>query len=221
MNGTDYDASYGAIGGGYSNRIGGGSSMIPGGFCNYAASYAFAAGRRAKANHTGAFVWGDSTDADFASTAADQVSFRCNGGVRFTSGSGGANQTVSWAPGSGSWSFSSDRNLKENFEPLNQKEILNKVAGLPLSRWNYRGYALKHIGPMAQDFHAAFALGGSDTMIDGADLDGVALAAIQGLNQKVEQQRAILETKDSRIAELEQRLTALETFIKSTMQKGN
>ena len=48
---------------------------------NFATNYAFAAGRRAKANHQGAFVWGDSTFADIASTANNQFLIRAAGGV--------------------------------------------------------------------------------------------------------------------------------------------
>lgn len=56
-------------------------ATVPGGYENAATNFAFAAGRRAKANHTGAFVWGDSTDTDFASTAANQFLIRAQGGV--------------------------------------------------------------------------------------------------------------------------------------------
>jgi hypothetical protein len=96
-------ATYGTIGGGQSNTasgsnatIGGGSSntasgyaaAVPGGRDNTAQGmYSFAAGRRAKANHPGAFVWADSTDADFASTANNQFAVRATGGVSFTTGS--------------------------------------------------------------------------------------------------------------------------------------
>ena len=70
------------IGGGNSNAASGAHATVPGGNSNSAAgTYSFAAGRRAKANHAGAFVWGDQTDADFASTAVDQFLIRATGGV--------------------------------------------------------------------------------------------------------------------------------------------
>jgi hypothetical protein len=70
------------IGGGNNNTASGNNSTIPGGLSNSATmSYTLAAGRRAKANHDGAFVWGDSTNADFASTANNQFLIRANGGV--------------------------------------------------------------------------------------------------------------------------------------------
>ena len=97
----------------------------------------------------------------------------------------------------------SDRNAKENFTPVSAQEVLGKVAALPISRWNFKGDNSTHVGPMAQDFHAAFGVGTDDKHIATVDADGVALAAIQGLNQK-------LEEKNARIAELEKRLEKLE-----------
>src|SRR5204862_3594194 len=101
----------------------------------------------------------------------------------------------------------SDRNAKENFSAISPKEILAKVAALPITTWNFKEMpGLRHMGPMAQDFYAAFGLGGSETTITTVDPDGVALAAIQGLNEK-------LAEKDAKISELEKRLAALETMM--------
>lgn len=70
---------------------------IPGGSQNLAASHACAAGYRAKASHQGAFVWADSTEADFASTAPNQFRVRAAGGMEVVggirAGSGGTLQT--------------------------------------------------------------------------------------------------------------------------------
>ncbi len=209
-----------SIGGGCYNTASANSATVPGGSSNTAAGeYSFASGFRAKANHNGAFVWGDSQNADVASTANDQVTFRCLGGVRFLSGSGGANQTVSWAPGSSSWSFSSDRNLKENFQPVDAEDVLEKVSRLPVAEWNFKGYPLKHIGPMAQDFHALFPLGGSDTMIDSGDLQGVALAAIQGLYEVVQEKDEEISILKKQNADLESRLAALEALVQTVLEE--
>ena len=71
-----------SVGGGNANVASGLSSTIPGGRSNSATGdYAFAAGRRAKSLHAGSFVWGDSTDSDFASTADNQFLIRAGGGV--------------------------------------------------------------------------------------------------------------------------------------------
>ncbi|MDW8310103.1 MAG: tail fiber domain-containing protein [Verrucomicrobiales bacterium] len=77
------------VAGGYQNSASGDYGTVAGGIWNVATTYAFAAGRRANAGHSGAFVWADSTDADFASTAVNQFNVRAGGGVRFvTSGAG-------------------------------------------------------------------------------------------------------------------------------------
>jgi hypothetical protein len=107
----------------------------------------------------------------------------------------------------------SDRNLKENFTPVSPREVLEKVAMLSISRWNFIGDAATlHVGPMAQDFHAAFGLGTDERHIATVDADGVALAAIQGLNEKLKQ-------KETEIAELKHRLDVLEKNLSS--QKSN
>jgi hypothetical protein len=77
-----------------------------------------------------------------------------------------------------------DRNLKENFAPVEPSEILEKLAGLRIERWNYKAEnpSVRHIGPMAQDFAAAFGVGADDRYIRRVDAFGVAFAAIQALH---------------------------------------
>lgn len=77
------------IGGGGGNTNGGNYSTVPGGNSNYAlGDYSFAAGNRAKAAHPGAFVWADSQNADFSSTASNQFNLRAGGGVRIVTTNG-------------------------------------------------------------------------------------------------------------------------------------
>jgi trimeric autotransporter adhesin len=102
----------------------------------------------------------------------------------------------------------SDRNRKENFQPVDAGEVLAKVAALPLSRWNYKDDPRStHIGPMAQDFYAAFGVGPDNKHIATVDADGVALAAIQGLNQRLQEKEATIESLKRRIERLEQLLS--------------
>ncbi len=98
----------------------------------------------------------------------------------------------------GIWTNGSDRNSKRKFESINALDVLSRVVDLPVTQWQYKGEAdgVRHIGPMAQDFHEAFGLGTSDRHIGTLDSEGVALAAIQGLHQ-------IVEEKDCEIGELE------------------
>jgi hypothetical protein len=93
----------------------------------------------------------------------------------------------------------SDRNAKSNFAAVDTRAILQKVAALPIQEWNFKNEpdAVRHIGPMAQDFRAAFGLGTDDKTIATVDVDGVALAAIQGLYQMMlEQNRQNEQLRD-------------------------
>ena len=104
----------------------------------------------------------------------------------------------------------SSRQEKSGFESVDGISVLDKVAGLPISEWSYKADnpSVRHLGPMSEDFHAAFGLGKTDKGLTSVDTSGVALAAIQGLNQK-------LEEKDARIGELEQRLLELEELVQA------
>ena len=62
---------------------------------------------------------------------------------------------------------------------------------------------------VAQDFHAAFGLGDSDKAIGTVDETGVALAAIQGLNQKLNAKDAEIEALKQSVAELKQLVQTL------------
>jgi Chaperone of endosialidase len=109
--------------------------------------------------------------------------------------------------------LTSDRNAKKNFSSINPQNVLENVAAIPITRWNYKADAssIAHVGPMAQDFHAAFGLnGGDDKHISVVDAQGVALAAIQGLNQKLEAEKAENAKLRSSLTDLEKRLAALE-----------
>src|SRR5829696_3368326 len=205
------NAYFGVIGGGSLNNALGEYAMIPGGRDNSAGRFGFAAGTGARALHDGSFVWADSSGANLVSTTSHQFSARASGGVRFFTDAG-ATTGVELAPGSGAWSMLSDRNAKENFSAVNPRSILDKVASLSLATWNYKSQdkAIRHIGPTAQDFHAAFGVGENERTIATVDTDGVALAAIQGLNQKFEEQ---LKAKDAHIETLEQRIARLENLI--------
>jgi hypothetical protein len=108
----------------------------------------------------------------------------------------------------------SDRNVKRDFETVNARAILDKVAALSIGTWAYTNDAngSRHLGPVAQDFRAAFNLGSDDTSIATVDADGVALAAIQGLNQ-------VLKEKDARIAALEKSMAELKAIVRRLAEK--
>jgi hypothetical protein len=195
------------IGGGRRNtiRTNAWQATIPGGQDNLAeGNFCLAAGRRAKAHGAGSFVWGDSQDFDVHAWSANQFVVRATGGYWLFSGVDGGGNPTSGAilpAGSGSWDIWSDRNAKTNCVAADTKTVLEKVLALPLATWNYQTQdpSIRHLGPMAQDFHAAFGLGTDDKHISTVDADGVALAAIQGLNQKVEDRCQKFEGKSQRL----------------------
>jgi hypothetical protein len=207
------------IGGGANNTNSGSYATVPGGLGNSAASLAFAAGQRAKANHQGAFVWGDSTSADVSSSANNEFTARASGGVRFFSNAG-LTAGVSLAAGGTSWSVISDRAVKRDFQPVNEAEVLEKLARVPVQQWRYNWEnesATPHIVPVAQEFKAAFYPGRDDKCITTLEFDGVALAAIQGLNRKLEERSqesgARIQKLEAENAQLKDRLATLEAAL--------
>jgi len=225
--------AYAAMAGGYHNNatatastVGGGSSSaatgayatIPGGYLNAASGIgSFAAGTQAKARHNGAFVWSDNNGSDAVqSTAAYQFVARASGGFYlFTDAT--SKTGVKLNPGSGTWASLSDRSMKTGVVALDDAAVLAKVAALPVSEWSYTSErGVRHVGPMAQDFYAAFRVGEDDRHITSIDEDGVALAAIKALhaeNRELHQEnsglRARLARQDARFAALEREVAAL------------
>jgi len=93
---------------------------------------------------------------------------------------------------------------------------------MPVQSWNYKWESdtnTPHLGPMAQDFKAAFYPGRDDKSISTLEFDGVELAAIQGLNQKLEQKETDLAELKQKNDLLEKRLDALEKIVR--VQKSN
>ncbi len=217
------------VGGGYHNGANGIAATIPGGYNNSAqGDYSFAAGERAKAKHQGAFVWGDSTNADINSPAANTFIVRANGGLWFgqatsdTTPTIGANVFINTSTGAklttgGVWTNASDRNQKENFSPVDGQEVLARLAKVPITTWNYKAEdrSVRHVGPAAQDFRAAFGVGEDDTNISTVDADGVALAAIQGLYQRIQKLESENAALKAETAAQETRLAALEAAVAS------
>ncbi len=208
MNGTDESCNL--IGGGANNQINSSYSVIPGGLSNTidgGADASFAAGQSAQVagGHNNSFVWSDgSTATVFTTTAANTFSVLATNGARFVTNSVQTSGVILNA-GGGAWNNLSDRTVKENYQSLDKIEILKKVVGLPVERWNLKSEspAIKHMGPYAQDFYAAFGLGDNERYINSSDIDGVALAAIQGMYALHVQEIAQLRQE---IAELKDKL---------------
>lgn len=150
----------------------------------------------------GTFIFADSQDADFVSTGANQFLVRAQGGVLFNRDSATVSiptgrfintETGAYLSSGGTWTNASSRTLKTAFRNVDASRIFDQVLTLPMSTWQYIAApeAGRHLGPVAEDFRAMFALGDRDDEISTADAGGVALAAVQGLAQK---QDAALET---------------------------
>jgi hypothetical protein len=261
---------YATIAGGSENSASANYATVPGGSENSAAgTYSFAAGQQAHAANQGAFVWADSQNATFTSTANDQFCIRAQGGVQldpttsvffgstprqmlnlygttygigvqtgtmffrcdatyagygdFSWFRGGSFNNGQFQPGSGGTEMmrldpsgnlkvagtvtgnlvlNSDRAVKTDFSPVDVRAVLAKVAALPITGWHYQSESgVKHVGPMAQDFYAAFGTGADDKHIAVVDEGGVALAAIQGLNEKLNEKDAVIRRQGSTIGE--------------------
>ena len=121
----------------------------------------------------------------------------------------------------------SDRDAKANFAPVDGRKLLERLTAISIETWNYKAQdaSIRHIGPMAQDFHEAFGVGEDERHITTIDADGVALAAIQGLYEIVKEKDAEISElraeKDARIAALEARLGALEAIVRASVHAGN
>jgi hypothetical protein len=121
--------------------------------------------------------------------------------------------TASGVVSAQSFNTTSDQTVKENLTSIDNQEILERVASLPISRWNFKtDEKTRHIGPMAQDFYAAFNVGMDDKHISLVDEEGVALAAIQGLNRK-------LNEKDAEIQDLKQSIAELKQMVQTLAEK--
>lgn len=218
VSGGQYNTASGAgasLGGGRRNTASGDDATIPGGADNLASgSYSFAAGRRAKANNPGAFVLADSNNFDLAPGVNNALTARFTGGARFILGinASGASTWLCAVYNGGSWGCSSDRNVKENFQPVDGRDVLQKLMTVPITTWNAIGAdpSVRRMGPMSQDFYAAFGLGDDDKVITTGDLDGVALASIQGLYEIVQEKDEQIVALQQENADLQARLAAIE-----------
>lgn len=319
------NANGSVIGGGENNDVGldGNYAVVPGGRNNAAnANDTLAAGRNARANHPGSFVWADGQSTFFGTSTSNQFLIRAAGGIGInttnneadvhifggSAGSVSAHSSALLVVENSTSAFvhiltpanavqgllfgtptnsldasirynnigereltlrtlnatrmlitsnglvginqnsptstlhvggtitcttineTSDRGAKEAFAPVEPTEILDRVASMPVQYWRYRGQQHRHIGPTAQDFHAAFAVGENDLTISGIDRDGVSFAAIQALAAADRDQRSEVirlraeaaadrEGQQDKIMELEQTIRDLRSRLETLEKK--
>jgi hypothetical protein len=124
------------------------------------------------------------------------------------------NNQVTVIEGRVPYTFTSDRHQKENFRTVNAERILQGLAGLNVSSWNYIGdgaQQIRHYGPVAQEFFAAFGYDGvgiigTPTTINSGDMEGVLMIAVQALEKRT----AEAELLRSRIDALERMVQELQ-----------
>ncbi len=147
-------------------------------------SVAFGAGGSTNGRE-GSMVIGDNTPfSRMYSSTDNELTMRFIGGYRLWTSYSDSMFGVYMRGGHSGWNNYCDRNIKENFESLDGEVLLGKIQNLPISKWNYKNSdaTIKYIGPMAQDFHAAFQLGGEDSLgINTICMDGVTIAGVQAL----------------------------------------
>jgi hypothetical protein len=184
------------VNGGAGNMASGIYAVVPGGFANQAGGdYSLAAGRGARVlwEHPGTFLFADSTKRVFFSEAKNEFAVRSTGGARFVTGidnDGNTTAGVQLLPGSNGWESLSDRNSTKGITPEERRLILDQLMNVPIRTWSYGdpGTPVRHMGPTGQEFFTAFSLGKDNGYTSTGDVDGVALASIQGLYEIIQQQ---------------------------------
>lgn len=184
---------------GYNCRASGQGAVALGYRCNATGDYDVALGYRASTfGHTGCFVFGDESTTDSVRNSADnQFMTRFAGGYRFYT-----NATTNSAPigvflaaSGNAWGSISDSTKKERFVAANQEYFLDKLSGLRLGSWNYKADAAnRHYGPMAQEIFSSFGKDkygkiGCDTVLTTADMDGIMMIMLQGLEKRTDIQK--------------------------------
>jgi hypothetical protein len=127
------------------------------------------------------------------------------------------NTDVTVIEGAVPYTFTSDKNRKENFHAVDGEAVLRKLGDVNITSWNYIGHnpqQFRHYGPVAQEFFAAFgqdAVGtiGTPTTINSGDLDGILMVAVQAL-----------EKRTAENADLRARIEALEKLMKGVTTGG-
>jgi hypothetical protein len=142
-----------------------------------------AMGSNARALGPGSFAYGDLSSNAVVAATANMFAARAAGGFRFRT-SPNESTGCDLQAGSGTFNCTSSRKAKEGFEDLDADAVLEKVAGLGIQRWRYIGTEAWHVGPTAEDFHAAFELGAGPTTISTVDADGISLLAVQALERR-------------------------------------
>ncbi|MFL5539067.1 MAG: tail fiber domain-containing protein [Longimicrobiaceae bacterium] len=124
--------------------------------------------------------------------------------------------TCAYLSDTGVWTNASDVNRKHLFRPVSGEDVLGRLCTLPITTWAYRNDdpGVRHMGPTAQDFRAAFGLGNDKRAIGTVDEGGVALAAAQALDARTRSQQQRIQALERENADLRARLEAIERMLR-------
>ncbi len=166
--------------------------------------------------HEGSFVYGDkstfnSGGAIVANDAPNQFMVRAAGGYKLFSNAA-LTAGVQVTPGGNAWSTLSDARMKSHVRELAVDEVLAKIAQMPVREWSYISQrpSIRHMGPTAQDFYAAFGLGEDPLRISTIDADGVALAAVRALEARTRQLQSDNASLRQELADVKRTLDAIQ-----------
>ena len=226
---------------GNSTIASGNSSTAIGNFTRANGIYSFATGNSTTAsgtsstamgssvstnNKTGAFIIGDAFGTGSASSADNEMTMGFSGGYRLFSNQL-ATTGVFLLPNGNAWVSVSDVNRKENFEPLNGEEVLQKFSKIKFTSWNYKQQDPKiyrHYGIMAQDFYKAFGhdqfgVVGNDTTVNPIDMIGIDMTAIQALEKRTADLQHENENLKVSLGELQNKFAAQQKLIEQILNK--
>jgi trimeric autotransporter adhesin len=224
---TTTASGIGSIAAGYYTTASGYATTAFGNVTTASGDRSTAMGNYASTNgKLGAFVVGDmSTVATINAVANNQFVVRAqrfwlgnNNAATATAGRFLETSTGGYLTTGGAWVNSSDVNRKHRFETVDGEVILDRLAALPISTWSYRleDSTVRHLGPTAQDFRAAFSLGDTDKAIATVDADGIALAGVKALAQRtaelIRENMSLRADLDAMRADLEQLRSLLSTL---------
>jgi Chaperone of endosialidase len=219
---------YSTISGGWNNSNGGYASVIPGGRDNNIAvggNYSMAFGNAVDVDNPYRVAFFDCTISGMVGINRDDHDVDAQGtGILYPlhiGCIGGNNGNGAHCTAGGTWTDGSSRTFKDNFETPDGSELLRKISEMPVLVWNYKDSDERHIGPMAEDFVAAFDVGPvresdgerEDRYLAARDVAGVALAAIKELHEKTLE----LEEKSNKIEQLEAQMAEMQIILEQLL----
>lgn len=171
--------------------------------------YGVSLGGRAEVLHTGG------NGLLIGTLEADDIIIGTNNANRVQiAGSNGAVTVAGNLTVNGTFSNPSSRELKQDFVRVDPSEVLEKFAQVPIQEWTYKSdeRKLRHVGPTVEDFRSAFGLGTDGQYMFPIDVQGVTMAAVQGLYQR-------LVEKDAQINELQKQLDEIKARLENDTQQ--